>query len=164
MRSVESVNDAPGLSLESASVERAVHLLDSEIGIEGENPLMVPPGDLVVRWVSPATSAELHAQFFQDPTPTDVMTFPGDPEDDHAGDLAICPTIAASAAPENGTTFAEELTLYLVHGWLHLAGLNDRSKPEIEEMRAAEAVAMAVLKKENALLEATWAQKAAPGA
>ena len=36
------------------------------------------------------------------------------------------------------TTFSQELTLYLVHGWLHLAGFNDRNTSEIKEMRKAE--------------------------
>ena len=66
------------------------------------------------------------------------LTFPGDPDDNHAGDIAICPFIAAKAAGRENTPFAVELTLYLVHAWLHLAGLDDREEDQQAEMRRAE--------------------------
>ena len=33
---------------------------------------------------------------------------------------------------------SHEITLYLVHGWLHLFGFNDKSEEEIKAMRQAE--------------------------
>ena len=42
-------------------------------------------------------------------------------------------------------TFATELTLYVVHGWLHLAGYDDLQPAKKRKMRAAEARAMKLL-------------------
>ena len=33
---------------------------------------------------------------------------------------------------------SHEITLYLIHGWLHLFGLNDKNETEIKVMRLAE--------------------------
>ncbi len=70
------------------------------------------------------------------------MTFPGDPEDEHAGDILICPEYAADAAVEYNQAFADEVTLYIVHGWLHLAGLCDKTDSEQQRMRYAEETIM----------------------
>ena len=44
-----------------------------------------------------------------------------------------------------------ELTLYLVHGWLHLAGHDDRAPGPRRAMRRAEAAALEVLRRAAAL-------------
>ena len=49
------------------------------------------------------------------------------------------------------TAFAAELMLYLVHGWLHLAGYNDLQPAKKRRMRAAEARAMKLLRKAEAI-------------
>jgi len=137
------------LQVSATRFERCLELL------EAQDAYTVPPGSLNVLLVSAATSSALHARFFNDPEPTDVMTFPGDPEDDHAGDIAICAEVAHAAAAEYGTSLDAELTLYLVHGWLHLAGLDDREPAEVAEMRAAETTLMQYLKENGGLIEVT---------
>ena len=52
---------------------------------------------------------------------------------------------AAAYAHRAGRDFATELTLYLVHGWLHLAGYDDLKPALKRRMRAAEARAMGLL-------------------
>ena len=49
------------------------------------------------------------------------------------------------------TPFAEELMLYVVHGWLHLAGYDDLEPTKKRRMRAAEARAMKLLRTAQAL-------------
>jgi len=44
-----------------------------------------------------------------------------------------------------GEPFSRELSLYLIHGWLHLAGYDDRSEAERTQMRAAEKDALDLL-------------------
>jgi probable rRNA maturation factor len=58
---------------------------------------------------------------------------------------------AARYAAEHGRDFAEELTLYLVHGWLHLAGYDDLQPVKKRRMRAAEKRAMTLLREAGAL-------------
>ena len=46
---------------------------------------------------------------------------------------------------------ATELTLYVVHGWLHLSGYDDLKPARKRRMRAAEKRAMALLQKAKAV-------------
>ncbi len=71
----------------------------------------------------------------QDDSPTDVITFSGDPDDGTAGEICVCPEAAQSYAKENGKEFAAELTLYLAHGYLHLCGFDDIEDDDKIEMR-----------------------------
>ncbi len=153
-RSVDFLNEEPRLELEPDSVRACIAVLDR--GPE----FAVPPGSLEIAFVDLEACCRLHGAFFGDPDPTDVMTFPGDPEDGHAGDVAVCPAVAAKACRENGTTFPEELTLYLVHGWLHLAGLDDRDEDGRAGMRRAEALLMERLAAGGALLACRWSPPA----
>ena len=150
-RPVEASVEDPRLELGEGSVERLFHFLDTL-----DIPWSVAPGTLAVAFVGESRCAELHEAFFGDESVTDVMTFPGDPEDGHAGDLAICPAHAARQAPAYQQTFAEELTLYLVHGWLHLAGLDDREEEAIRAMRAAEDDLMRRIRAAGCTVAATW--------
>jgi probable rRNA maturation factor len=52
--------------------------------------------------------------------------------------------------------FAAELTLYLVHGWLHLAGYDDLLPAKKRRMRAAEKRAMTVLLQAKAVPAFRW--------
>lgn len=94
---------------------------------------------LTVLVVGDAGSAELHRTHFSDPEPTDVMTFPDgspDPESGrtHLGDLAICVDVARRAAVDRGRTESAELTLYVLHGVLHLLGYDDADHRDQQEM------------------------------
>jgi probable rRNA maturation factor len=124
--------------------------------IEEVLPHPLPIGSLVIDFVPPDTCSALHNQFFGDPEITDVMTFPGDPEDEHAGDIAICPEVAANASAIHQQSFSAELTLYLVHACLHLAGLDDQSDAASAQMRQAEWICMDHLMQQGALLKGSW--------
>lgn len=150
-RQIEVVNEDERLAIDTTAVQELLHFLDSHI-----SDWCLPPGDLTVAFVSPRRCRELHETFFSDPGITDVMTFPGDPEDDYAGDLAICPSHASTQAPEFGSSFSEELTLYILHGWLHLAGLDDRSEKDRSRMRQAEKTLQAITGKAGYRLKAAY--------
>jgi probable rRNA maturation factor len=95
--------------------------------------------------------AGLHAQFMDDPTTTDVITFEGDATAGLAGEICVSADTAFDYARAHGRDFATELTLYLVHGWLHLAGYDDLRPTRKRRMRAAEARAMDLLKQAEAI-------------
>jgi len=149
-RSVEVQVSDQRLSLAESSLQKGITILD-----QGDE-YMIHAGSLGVAFVSPEECRELHKRFFNDPEITDVMTFPGDPEDLHAGDIAICPEVAMMASLENGMSFQSELSLYLVHAWLHLAGLDDRDEAGRKEMRRAESILMDELAMNSALLSCSW--------
>lgn len=104
-------------------------------------------GDLSVAFLSDAELARIHADFLDDPTPTDVITFPGDSADDSAGEICVSVERAETEAASRGEPFSRELTLYLVHGWLHLIGLNDVEEEERAAMRRAETETLLAIEK-----------------
>jgi probable rRNA maturation factor len=96
---------------------------------------------LTVLLVDDGESAKLHAKHFEDPEPTDVMTFPDgatDPETGlrHLGDLAVGVDVASRVAQERGRSEADEVCLYILHGVLHLLGYDDEDERDQREMWA----------------------------
>lgn len=150
MRQTSLSISEPALLLAPDSLTRCIACLDAF------PDFVVPPGSLNVAFLNPPQCQSLHDRFFADASLTDVMTFPGDPGDAHAGDIAICPAVAVAAAPRHGLSFARELSLYLIHGWLHLAGLDDQSREDQAAMRTAESRLMAFLCAQKALLDPLW--------
>lgn len=102
-------------------------------------------GELSVVFVSDDEIARVHGDFMDDPTPTDVITFPADESMESAGEIIVSVDQARSRAEELDEPFSRELSLYLIHGWLHLAGYDDREATDRTEMRAAEQRALALL-------------------
>ena len=106
----------------------------------------VPPGELSVALLTDPDLARLHADFLGDPKTTDVITFAGQPALGLAGEICVSVDTAAAYARKHRRRFAEELTLYVVHGWLHLAGYDDLMPVKKRAMRRAERRALALLR------------------
>ena len=62
---------------------------------------------------------------------TDVITFA-------YGEIIVCPSVAVANAKTYGNAVNKELTLYVVHGILHLAGYDDHVPEDILRMRKKE--------------------------
>ena len=92
---------------------------------------------------------ELHRDYLDDPTPTDVITFDLGADDDPAGgaaaELYIGVEEAHRVAEERGVRWQRELVLYVVHGVLHLCGFDDHSDEDSHAMRVAERAVMDAL-------------------
>lgn len=98
--------------------------------------------DLHVVFCDDEEISGVHGEFFDDPTPTDVITFPiegsGTREDPCSGELLVSVETAAAVAADLGHSAEHEALLYVIHGVLHLCGLRDSTASERSEMRAAE--------------------------
>lgn len=114
--------------------------------------------DLSVAVVTDARIHEINRQFLAHDEPTDVITFelappsrvagvplrpPGTPVRRGSalrleGEIVVSAETARRRAPEFGWTAHNELTLYLVHGVLHLCGYDDTSPSEVKLMRRRE--------------------------
>lgn len=103
-------------------------------------------GELSVAFVDDATIAQVHADFMGDPSPTDVITFPADPAMDSAGEIIVSVDRALERTSDLDELFSNELSLYLIHGWLHLSGYDDRTEEDRKKMRAAEQEALDLLR------------------
>ncbi|MDR2462307.1 MAG: rRNA maturation RNase YbeY [Verrucomicrobiales bacterium] len=78
--------------------------------------------------VSEAESARVHAEFLNDPTPTDVITFAD-------GELIICPAVADRQRHVEGLSLSAEVLTYIIHGLLHLCGYDDHTEKDFHAMR-----------------------------
>ena len=147
-RPLDIHNAHPRLRLDKKAVARVVAILDEHRAkfIGG-----CPDGELSLAFMTDAKLAKLHGDFLDDPTTTDVITFEGQPEFGVAGEVCVSADTAAAYAKEHKRDFSEELTLYVVHGWLHLAGYDDLVPAKKRKMRAAEARAMKLLHTANAV-------------
>jgi len=167
MRVVTIHNGHPGLRPDRRAAAALIHTLDTHAGkfLGG-----CPPGELSLAFLTEAGLARVHADFLADPSVTDVITFAGDPAHGLAGEICVsadaaarqaCPEQSRRVYPEQsrGTSpgrsrrtkpstnnFNDELTLYIVHGWLHLAGYDDRAPGERRKMRLAEARALKLIR------------------
>jgi probable rRNA maturation factor len=133
-------------------------------------------GDTVevsVMYVDERTIADLNERFMGKSGPTDVLSFPideGPPESGRVpdsggngpgyeppgdnsdevlsllGDVVVCPSVAKKNAPDHAGTYEDELALLLVHGLLHLLGMDHIETEEAESME----------KRERELLREFW--------
>ena len=78
----------------------------------------------------------LNARFLGKDYPTDVLSFPSDTESAHAGDLAISLQRARAQASEWNHTLEDEIRILMLHGVLHLLGMDHES--DNGRMRRAE--------------------------
>jgi probable rRNA maturation factor len=143
VRLLSITNRHPRLRLSRRELAAALAVLDT-----GAEKFLggIPPGELSVVFLTDAALARLHAEFLSDPTPTDVITFAGDPALGVAGEICVSADAPRrQAGSRSAPAFSAELTLYVVHGWLHLAGYDDLQPAKKRVMRRAEARALRLL-------------------
>lgn len=123
------------LSLKKARTQAAVQAI---IAHEGQ-----ACDEVSIHFVNTNTIAALHEQFFDDPSPTDCISFPMD-EEDHMpgyrvlGEIIVCPQAAIGYCAKHGGDPYRETTLYVIHGLLHLMGYDDLDPAQRKVMRQAE--------------------------
>lgn len=158
-RPLSVANRHPRLRVERGAVARAIALLDEHASAFREG---CPPGELSIVFLTDAALAQLHADFLDDPSITDVITFEGDFTLGSAGEICVSVDaalrqtgLAGRSRPlsaRDTVAFSDELTLYLVHGWLHLAGYDDLQPAKKRIMRRAERRAMQLLRDRSGAL------------
>jgi probable rRNA maturation factor len=133
----------------------ALDVLDAQ-GIHGD-------AELSILFIDEIAIAELNERFMDENGPTDVLSFPleeelgghgrwpdggttgpdpsrSEPADPPLllGDVVICPAVAARNAPEHAGTYDDEIALLVVHGILHVLGLDHADPEEEAKMQARE--------------------------
>ncbi len=166
-REILIANRHPRLSLDRRAVARVIHTLDAKffasasgqskieparrsLGAGGNRKSKIPEGEISLVFLTDPALAQLHADFLADPTPTDVITFAGAPAAGTAGEICISADAALRQAGRR-RDFSAELILYLVHGWLHLAGYDDLQPAKKRHMRRAESRALRLLRTAGAI-------------
>src|SRR6516225_2369192 len=133
----------------------AEQVLDAE-GVRGD-------AELSILFVDQRAMADLNRRFHAQEGATDVLAFPIDEEPSEGGrspdsggtgpgyappepadlptllgDVVICPAVATRNATEHAGTYDDELALLIVHGILHLMGMDHDDDEEAEVMEARE--------------------------
>lgn len=90
---------------------------------------------------------EVNRQYLKHDYYTDIITFDYDEDDVISGDLFISLDTVKSNSEEQHTAYEEELHRVIIHGILHLCGINDKGPGEREVMEAAENKALAMLRR-----------------
>jgi probable rRNA maturation factor len=140
------------------SVERWSALARSVLEAEG----IVSETEVSLLFVDEVTIASLNERFLHKEGPTDVLSFPIEDEADRSGrspdeggtgpgsieadtgrllllgDVVICPAVAARNAVEHDVTLDDEIALLVVHGILHLLGMDHEVHEEAERMEQRE--------------------------
>jgi len=119
--------------------------------------------ELSMLFVDEDAMAELNKRFLGKDGPTDVLAFPIDDDDvieggrspdslgpgpgvdpetadppNLLGDVVVCPAVAARNAPDHAGTYDDEMALLVVHGILHILGMDHIDNEEAEAMEARE--------------------------
>ena len=117
--------------------------------------------EVSVLFVDEAAIASLNEQFLGRSGPTDVLAFPiedepvpGGRSPDSGGsgpgegpepgpllllgDVVVCPAVAARNSVDHEVTYQDEMALLVVHGLLHLLGMDHEEDAEAEEMERVE--------------------------
>ena len=133
----------------------AEQVLDAE-GVRGD-------AELSILFVDQRAMTDLNRRFHAQEGPTDVLAFPIDEEPSEGGrspdsggtgpgyappepadlptllgDVVICPAVATRNAAGHAGTYDDELALLIVHGILHLMGMDHEDDDEAETMEARE--------------------------
>ena len=92
---------------------------------------------------------EVNREFLNHDYYTDIITFDYCEDDVLNGDLVISLDTVRTNAELFGKNYEEELHRVIIHGILHLCGINDKGPGERELMEAAENKALALRKLET---------------
>lgn len=90
--------------------------------------------------------SDLNARFRGLAKPTDVLSFPADEDaGPFLGDIAICPQVIAADAQALSLRLQDHMTHILLHGVLHLLGLDHEAEEDAAEMEGLERTLLAKL-------------------
>lgn len=93
---------------------------------------------------------EVNRQYLQHDYYTDIITFDYCEGDVLSGDLFISLDTVRTNAEQFGKDYYDELHRVIIHGILHLCGINDKGPGEREIMEAEEDRALAIWRKPKA--------------
>lgn len=102
-------------------------------------------GEIAYIFCSDEKILEVNQQYLQHDYYTDIITFDYTEGNCISGDLFISLDTVRTNAEQFGQPYDRELHRVIIHGILHLCGINDKGPGEREIMEAAENNALALL-------------------
>lgn len=141
LRQIDISNFCDLVDIDRRKLARFVRELDAGL----PRAFQARAGILSIAVFNDSDLARIHADFMDKPTPTDVITFEGD--DEMLGEICVSAERALDWSKKFGTTASQELSLYVAHGYLHLAGLDDIADADAQVMRKGESLSMDILRR-----------------
>jgi probable rRNA maturation factor len=131
MITIEPPSSPTAPALSKSSLTRFLNRARTAVGLEGEVDVLL---------AEDPTLRRLNKTFRGKNKATDVLSFPAPDEiaQDHAGDLAISLETAARQAATYGHSLRDEVRILLLHGLLHLSGLDHETDNGEMAMREAD--------------------------
>lgn len=102
-------------------------------------------GEIGYMFVDDEKILEVNNEYLGHDYYTDVITFDYDEDDVINGDIVISLDTVRTNAEQFGKTYDDELHRVIIHGILHLCGINDKGPGEREIMEENENKALALL-------------------
>lgn len=90
----------------------------------------LPKGSISIAFVSKQRSKLINDEFANNNYATDVLSFDytnNKLKSEYAGEILICNSIAKEQAVKYGVDFESEIALLLIHGLIHLSGLDHQN-------------------------------------
>lgn len=148
---VDIINKQEALIIIPSQVRRLVKVV-----ILGEKVIC---NEVAIHFIDTKEISALHSQFFNDPSTKDCISFPLDEPHDCKidylvlGDVFVCPETAIEYSARKSLEPYREVSLYIVHGLLHLMGYDDMDVSSKRKMRTAEKRHMSCLEKLGFILK-----------
>ena len=101
-------------------------------------------GDVAYIFCDDEKILEVNREYLQHDYYTDIITFDYSEDNIISGDLFISLDTVRSNAEQFGQDYERELYRVIIHGILHLCGINDKGPGEREQMEAAENQALEI--------------------
>ncbi|MDR1257790.1 MAG: rRNA maturation RNase YbeY [Tannerellaceae bacterium] len=105
-------------------------------------------GEITYIFCSEEQILDINKQYLNHDYYTDIITFDYSEGNVISGDIFISPDTIKSNAETLGAPYMEELHRILIHGILHLCGINDKGPGKREIMETNENEALSILSKE----------------
>ncbi len=109
--------------------------------------------EVSIHFITDEAISDLHKKYFNDPSPTDCISFPIDSPGQggycHLGEIFISTETAQKYASDHQLNPLDEALLYLIHGLLHLLGFDDISEKDQKIMRKKEKSCISYIKKQG---------------
>ncbi len=140
---------APSPNNNRLSVEIAIHYDDADLSTSKIQDIVLTIlhdfdwkwGEVSIAIVDDPTIHDLNRRYLNHDYETDVLSFVLESDEQQRrleGEIVVSGDTAKTMAAENGVAWTDELLVYIIHGALHLAGLDDKRPDSRVEMRNAE--------------------------
>lgn len=95
-------------------------------------------GDISYLFCNDEKILEINRQYLSHDFYTDIITFDYSEDNKISGDIFISVDTVRSNSQKYQTDFIEELHRVIIHGILHLCGIDDKTEADAKKMRQAE--------------------------